>query len=37
MSLLCFITHCCIVTLCVNNESSLLHYRLLHCNSLCKQ
>ncbi|KAH9604282.1 hypothetical protein KSS87_016376 [Heliosperma pusillum] len=27
-----FITHCCIVTPCVNNESSLLH-----CNSLCEQ
>ncbi|KAH9610450.1 hypothetical protein KSS87_004566 [Heliosperma pusillum] len=26
MSLPCFITHCCIVTPCVNNESSLLHY-----------
>ncbi|KAH9607557.1 hypothetical protein KSS87_010159, partial [Heliosperma pusillum] len=24
----CFITHCCIVTTCVNNESSLLHYPL---------
>ncbi|KAH9610828.1 hypothetical protein KSS87_000740, partial [Heliosperma pusillum] len=35
MSLPCFITHCYIVTPCVNNESSLLHYTLLHCNSLC--
>ncbi|KAH9609426.1 hypothetical protein KSS87_001739 [Heliosperma pusillum] len=38
MSLPCFITHCCIVTPCVNNdESSLLQYPLLHCNSLCEQ
>ncbi|KAH9609671.1 hypothetical protein KSS87_007390 [Heliosperma pusillum] len=37
MSLPCFITHCCIVTLCVNNESSLLYYPSFHCNSLCEQ
>ncbi|KAH9612303.1 hypothetical protein KSS87_004866 [Heliosperma pusillum] len=37
MCLPCFITHCYIVTPCVNNESSLLHYPLLHCNSLCEQ
>ncbi|KAH9609669.1 hypothetical protein KSS87_013270, partial [Heliosperma pusillum] len=30
----CFITYCYIVTPCVNNESSLLYYPLLHCNSL---
>ncbi|KAH9610129.1 hypothetical protein KSS87_017526 [Heliosperma pusillum] len=28
MSLPCFNTHCCIVTPCVNNESSLLQYPL---------
>ncbi|KAH9609380.1 hypothetical protein KSS87_021942 [Heliosperma pusillum] len=33
MSLPCFSTHCCIVTPCVNNESFLLHYPVLHCNS----
>ncbi|KAH9604283.1 hypothetical protein KSS87_016376 [Heliosperma pusillum] len=37
MSLPCFITYCYIVTPFVNNESSLLHYPLLHCNSLCEQ
>ncbi|KAH9604475.1 hypothetical protein KSS87_007688 [Heliosperma pusillum] len=37
MSLLCFNTHCSIVTPCVKNESSLLHYPLLIFNSLCEQ
>ncbi|KAH9609266.1 hypothetical protein KSS87_014589 [Heliosperma pusillum] len=37
MCLPCFITHCYIVTPCVNNESCLLHYPLLHCNYLCEQ
>ncbi|KAH9609717.1 hypothetical protein KSS87_001353 [Heliosperma pusillum] len=34
MSLPCFITHCYIVTPCVNNESSLLHYLLVYIGTL---
>ncbi|KAH9609722.1 hypothetical protein KSS87_012438, partial [Heliosperma pusillum] len=35
MSLPCFITHCYIVTPCVNNESSLLHYLLVYIVTPC--